>query len=419
MKAAALSSSSATATSPSLAPATEQHQRLVLRVRQLKTFEQLEAIFPDVERVVHDTKVLQTAPAEGSTTAGSTTPTSRPRADEETADARRILARLLAVSVLVGAFARSLAGACLPTVSDARLSEVGALPRRPALVAVRAAALVDRLRTALVGLSGCQRWNSVLTQAHGPCMATSASVAADADATRLALIYGLCQLAECRAQLSEIPVRALRFYQGNLEWNPDAIAECVMELSRLAPPGQSVLEDLHQQRTQQQQQQGVAELESTAVVTPVRDPVTQRPVEIPARGLACAHLRCFDVKGFLQLAKQKSGIAASRVVEAPCPVCQKRLKIESLRVDFAALEALEKYRSSGGGGGDAECALRWDLQTRSCKVVTGKRARDSAASAGEADDEAVPEAEGDVAAEHAEAKRQRVEIGGHVLFMEE
>lgn len=61
-------------------------------------------------------------------------------------------------------------------------------------------------------------------------------------------------------------------------------------------------------------------------------PLSFQKIEIPARGLHCKHLVCFDLKGYLKF-QMISG-------DWKCPVCSKSCKLSELVIDSTLLNVI-------------------------------------------------------------------------------
>jgi len=61
------------------------------------------------------------------------------------------------------------------------------------------------------------------------------------------------------------------------------------------------------------------------VLTTIMDPLTNLRMKLPARGVGCIHLQCFDAIEFLRMNEQKQTWL--------CPICQKPVKFENLEID--------------------------------------------------------------------------------------
>lgn len=57
----------------------------------------------------------------------------------------------------------------------------------------------------------------------------------------------------------------------------------------------------------------------------VKDPLSKTRMQLPARGVHCIHMQCFDAIQFLQMNEQKQTWA--------CPLCKKKVKFEDIEVD--------------------------------------------------------------------------------------
>jgi len=65
----------------------------------------------------------------------------------------------------------------------------------------------------------------------------------------------------------------------------------------------------------------------------VKDPLTKLRMKLPARGVDCIHLQCFDAIQFLQMNEQKQTWT--------CPICKKKIKFENIEVDEFFLNMLQ------------------------------------------------------------------------------
>jgi len=70
-----------------------------------------------------------------------------------------------------------------------------------------------------------------------------------------------------------------------------------------------------------------------SLIASVQDPVTKLRMKLPARGVDCRHLQCFDVIKFLQLNEHKQTWI--------CPICKKKIKFENILVCEFFLKILE------------------------------------------------------------------------------
>lgn len=65
----------------------------------------------------------------------------------------------------------------------------------------------------------------------------------------------------------------------------------------------------------------------------VQDPLSKTRMRLPARGVDCIHLQCFDAIQFLQMNEQKQTWI--------CPLCKKKVKFENLEVDEFFLNIIQ------------------------------------------------------------------------------
>lgn len=65
----------------------------------------------------------------------------------------------------------------------------------------------------------------------------------------------------------------------------------------------------------------------------VKDPLSKTRMELPARGVDCIHMQCFDAIQFLQMNEQKQTWS--------CPLCKKKVKFENIEVDEFFLNILQ------------------------------------------------------------------------------
>lgn len=70
-----------------------------------------------------------------------------------------------------------------------------------------------------------------------------------------------------------------------------------------------------------------------SMLTTVKDPLSKMRMELPARGIDCIHLSCFDAIQFLQMNEQKQTWI--------CPICKKKVKFENIEVDEFFLNILK------------------------------------------------------------------------------
>jgi len=65
----------------------------------------------------------------------------------------------------------------------------------------------------------------------------------------------------------------------------------------------------------------------------IKDPITTLRMKLPARGIDCIHLKCFDAIQFLQMNELKQ--------IWKCPLCKKKIKFENIEVDEFFLNILQ------------------------------------------------------------------------------
>ncbi|XP_060859761.1 E3 SUMO-protein ligase PIAS3-like [Metopolophium dirhodum] len=68
-----------------------------------------------------------------------------------------------------------------------------------------------------------------------------------------------------------------------------------------------------------------ADMGVESVFATVKDPLTKLRMKLPARGVDCIHLQCFDAIQFLQMNEQKE--------KWTCPLCKKKMKFENIEID--------------------------------------------------------------------------------------
>ena len=76
---------------------------------------------------------------------------------------------------------------------------------------------------------------------------------------------------------------------------------------------------------------------------PVKDPITMSLICLPARGLSCLHLACFELMSFLQFNTNGS---KSRW---KCPICKKPLPIDEIVIDSHLHRILKNMRRDYAG----------------------------------------------------------------------
>ncbi|CAJ1010416.1 putative MIZ/SP-RING zinc finger containing protein [Leishmania naiffi] len=232
------------------------------------------------------------------------------------------------------------------------------------------------------------------------------------------LSYGIGDLFDYRLCRRKRAQTYLQYLLAQPQWSAAAITQVIVSLNEtLSTPA-----DPFSVCT------GDEAVEATLFVTPLRDPISQTVIRIPARGETCVHLELFDVESFVQATQQRS--FSTMDVGAPCPLCSRTVHLSSIRVDAQALEAMRSYERAAAATAvsstssaapsplTAECALEWNTDTRTVRVVRGGRGASTGASAvGEDQEEPATPLQGarDDAPEVV-MKRRRIEIGGHVLY---
>lgn len=177
----------------------------------------------------------------------------------------------------------------------------------------------------------------LLTDSRAPLRTDSASASATDDAAAAAvwvsrrgdgehdntvdcpaLLYGLGQMEDC-AQAWQLHLRRrLQAQMDSLYWNAQAMAQTIYAMSELShmcvPCARSFR---HARRCEEPRTLGGdGALEATRTVTPLRDPLTQRVIGIPARGRDCTHLEVFDLVGFIRSVSQRRHVQASSTAAA-------------------------------------------------------------------------------------------------------
>lgn len=79
--------------------------------------------------------------------------------------------------------------------------------------------------------------------------------------------------------------------------------------------------------------QNDADMGVDSLFATIKDPLTKTRMELPARGVDCVHLQCFDAITFLKMNEQKQTWA--------CPLCKKKVKFESIEIDEFFLNILQ------------------------------------------------------------------------------
>jgi len=79
--------------------------------------------------------------------------------------------------------------------------------------------------------------------------------------------------------------------------------------------------------------EGEADMGVESMFATVKDPLTKLRMKLPARGVDCIHLQCFDAIQFLQMNEQKE--------KWTCPLCKKKIKFENIEIDEFFLNILQ------------------------------------------------------------------------------
>lgn len=112
------------------------------------------------------------------------------------------------------------------------------------------------------------------------------------------------------------------FVAQKLTWN-----ELLVELQKRPLRASEKTKDLIKKSMESDVDMGIDSMFAT-----VKDPLSKTRMELPARGIDCIHLQCFDAKQFLQMNEQKQTWS--------CPLCKKKVKFENIEVDEFFLDIL-------------------------------------------------------------------------------
>ncbi|KAK7200239.1 MIZ/SP-RING zinc finger containing protein [Novymonas esmeraldas] len=330
-------------------------------------------------------------------------------------EAQTAVSQLKQVSLLCGAFCRRVEHVLRTTYTYADVDDTA--HRGPA--AVRVSACVAQLTEELQRFNtpAVNRLLAAATKTSGLPSASS-SVSSPVDCV---LSYGVGDLRDyrlCRRKRAQSYLQQLLVQP---QWNTSAITQVIVTLSEtLATPADTFALCA-----------GDEAVQATCVVTPLRDPISQTVIRIPARGETCVHLELFDLESFVQATQQRAFTAVD--AGAPCPLCSRTVHLATVRVDTRALEAMQCYERTPAAASlttslttsppplalTADCALEWNTESKTVTVVFGRRG--GSAEAGvvgeEPEEPTTPSLEAREAAQEAvAAKKRRIEIGGHVLY---
>ncbi|XP_050546426.1 E3 SUMO-protein ligase PIAS1-like [Daktulosphaira vitifoliae] len=70
-----------------------------------------------------------------------------------------------------------------------------------------------------------------------------------------------------------------------------------------------------------------------SLIATVKDPLSKKKMELPARGVNCIHMQCFDAIQFLQMNEQKQTWS--------CPLCKKKVNFDDIEVDGFFLDIVQ------------------------------------------------------------------------------
>ncbi|KAG5490303.1 hypothetical protein JKF63_00423 [Porcisia hertigi] len=324
--------------------------------------------------------------------------------------AQQAVSQLRQVSLLCGAFCRRVEHVLRTTYAYADVDDANCCGIATVHVSAYMAQLAEEL----------QRFKTpAVDQLVAAAASKTNALSASTSSVDCVLSYGvgdLCDYRVCRCK------RARAYLQQLLaqpQWNTAAIAQVIVSLNEtFATPG-----DTFSMCTSDEA------VKATCVVTPLRDPISQTVIRIPARGESCVHLEMFDVESFVQATQQRSFNTVD--VGAPCPLCSRKVLLSSIHVDRRALEAMRSYEKAVAAAAvssssssaplpplDVDCALEWNTDNHTVRVVRDKRGSPTEESAVGDDQEGPARPPGEPCEDTTEVviKRRRIEIGGHVLY---
>ncbi|CCW59740.1 unnamed protein product [Phytomonas sp. EM1] len=207
----------------------------------------------------------------------------------------------------------------------------------------------------------------------------------------------------------------------------DMIVEAVKDLSELRYDEAEHIFELVQGSEPDGRIDADVALKTTRVVTPLRDLISRDCIQLPARGIKCAHFEVFDVGSFVRMTMQRKmarSINNHHTGEwgAPCPLCCRFTALVDLRVDRTVLHAIREYAHDKDGeivSLTVNHALEWDLEKRTCRVVEGgnrdhAKAHTDNSEVGVLLEDYMQDDQND-----GVQKKRRVEIDGHVLYVDE
>jgi hypothetical protein len=330
----------------------------------------------------------------------------------ESLEAQGAMSQLKQVSLLSGAFCRRVEYVLRSTYAYADVDD--ATPHGPATVRINRCMAELAAELSLFNTPALNRFLSATVKEDTPAWSAIGFSPVDC-----ALSYATGDLDDYRLYRRIRAHDYLHQLLAQPQWNTASIAHVIVTINETL----SVPADAFELCT------GDDAVEATCVVTPLRDPISQTVLRIPARGARCVHLEMFDVESFVQATQQRS--LGTVDVGGPCPLCGQFVSLSSIRVDTRAMAAMADYEKQSEGDSDdrgnasahgpltADCALEWNTEQHTVRVVQGKRAVPTGASTALAEDgdelDAPHGASHDEPAETAPKKR-RIEIGGHVLY---
>ncbi|KAG5473903.1 hypothetical protein LSCM1_04538 [Leishmania martiniquensis] len=326
-------------------------------------------------------------------------------------EAQAAMSQLKQVSLLCGAFCRRVEHVLRTTYTYADVDEA----THCGLASAHLSAYMTQL-TKELQLFNTPAVNRLLGEAtKASALSTSTLSASPVDCVLSYGIGDLCDYRLCRRQRAQAYLQQL---VAQPQWNAAAITQVIVSLNETLSTPVDVFALCS----------GDEGVVATCVVTPLRDPISQTVIRIPARGDKCVHLELFDLESFVQATQQHSFNTVD--VGAPCPICSRATHLSHIRVDMQALEAMSNYERASAASVPsssssakpspltADCALEWNTENRTVTVVRGRRGAPAGeSSVGEDQEESATSSRGprnDVL--EVVAKKRRIEIGGHVLY---
>ncbi|CCW67281.1 unnamed protein product [Phytomonas sp. Hart1] len=207
----------------------------------------------------------------------------------------------------------------------------------------------------------------------------------------------------------------------------DMITEVVKDLSELRYDEAKPIFKLFQGGGPEGQLDVDVALKTTLVVTHLRDLISQDCIQLPARGIKCAHFEVFDLGSFVRMVMQRRMAIPMNNHHAgdwgaPCPVCSYFTALVDLRVDRTVLNAIRAYTQEKNGKIvplTANHALMWDLEKRTCRVIEDDNSDHARAHEDNSEIGVFLEDHEQDDQNDGIHKKRRVEIDGHVLYVDE